>query len=129
MSLFSKIVTGEIPAKIVYEDETFLAFLDISQATPGHTLIIPKIATDSALSASPELVAAINVKAVEIAKMLQTKLDCKGFNFLSNANAAAGQTVFHYHIHIIPRYVESELKHVFTPHNQTLEEIFAKIVG
>lgn len=129
MSIFRKIIAGEIPAKVVYEDAIFLAFLDISQATPGHTLIIPKEETVSALTASPELVGAMNVKAVEIAAMLQEKLGCKGFNFLTNANPEAGQTVPHYHIHIIPRYDASELKHVFSSHSADLDATYHKIVG
>lgn len=126
-TLFKKIIDKEIPAKVIYEDEDFIAFLDISQSTPGHTLIIPKEETVSALSASPETVGRINIKAVEIAKMLMPVLNCEGFNFITNAGSIAGQTVDHYHVHIVPRYDVNELKYVFKENKAILDEIHARI--
>lgn len=125
-TIFKKIIDKEIPAKIIYEDNDFIAFLDISQSTPGHTLIIPKEETVSALSASADLVAKINVKAVEIAKMMMPMLKCEGFNFISNSGKIAGQTVDHYHVHIVPRYHEDELKYVFKSNDIDIENIYNK---
>lgn len=127
MTLFTKIINREIPAKIVYEDDDFLAFLDISQGTPGHTLVIPKTPTPSAMTAPLEVVAALNVKAVEIAKHLKPLLQCDGFNFITNAGTTAGQTVDHYHIHIIPRYAKDELEYVFKEHDKSLESVYESI--
>lgn len=124
MTLFKKIIDGEIPAKVVYEDDNTLAFLDISQGTPGHTLVIPKITTASAMTADLEIVAEMNKKSVEIAKMLKPILNCTGFNFITNAGEDAGQTVGHYHIHIIPRYHKDELSYVFKDHNTSLDEVY-----
>lgn len=108
-TIFNKIINKEIPSKIVYEDEDTLAFLDISQNTKGHTLVIPKQETKSLLTAPKEVVEKINTVAQKLAQDYMQIFDAKGVNILSNAGEVAGQTVFHYHVHVIPRYTEDEL--------------------
>ena len=111
-TLFEKIIKREIPSKIVYEDEDVLAFLDISQATQGHTLVVPKRVTENVLTADKETIAKVNIVAQKLAIELVDIFKAQGVNILSNANAVAGQTVFHYHVHVIPRYSEAELRFV-----------------
>lgn len=113
MTIFKKIIDKEISSKIIYEDEKYLAFLDISQASKGHTLIIPKDETVSVLTASPKTVAEMNVLAQKIAQAFIKDYKAKGVNILTNANKIAGQTVDHYHIHILPRYNDNELNFAF----------------
>lgn len=108
-TIFNKIIKREIPSKIVYEDEDTLAFLDISQNTKGHTLVIPKQETASLLTAPKEVVEKVNTVAQKLAQDYMNIFDAKGVNILSNAGEIAGQTVFHYHVHVIPRYTEEEL--------------------
>lgn len=108
-TLFKKIIDKEIPAKIVYEDEDTLAFLDISQNTMGHTLVIPKTETRSVLSANDKTVAKVNIIAQKLARDYMEIFGAKGVNILTNAESVAGQTVFHYHVHVIPRYTKKEL--------------------
>ncbi len=112
--LFKKIANKEIPSKIVYEDDEVLAFLDLSQNTKGHTLVIPKEITESVLTADPKIVAKVNCVAQKIAQDLVKIFNAKGVNILTNANPVAGQTIFHYHVHVLPRYSKEEL--VFQTH-------------
>jgi len=106
--IFCKIKDKEIPARIVYEDDVCLAFLDLSQVTDGHTLIIPKKHFESFLEADEEVIAHMFKVAKTLGNQLIEKLNAKGMNILSNANEVAGQTVKHFHIHLIPRYDEKE---------------------
>lgn len=108
-TIFQKIIDKDIPAKIIYEDADVLAFLDLAQNTKGHTLVIPKKATRSFLTADAKTITKVNLAAQKIALQLMAIFDAKGVNILSNAEAIAGQSVFHYHVHIIPRYDENEL--------------------
>lgn len=127
MTIFKKIIDGEIPSKKIYEDDKYLAFLDISQASKGHTLIIPKNPTVSVLTAKEETVGEINILAQRIAKELLRSLDAKGVNILSNANPIAGQTVDHYHVHIIPRYEEDELVFKTKEQNIDIETVYKEL--
>ena len=98
--IFCKIVSGEIPCYKVNESQEFLAFLDITQATSGHTLVIPKKHANNLLdSTEPGYLEFIQ----ETMKMLSQKLNVADFNLLSNVGAKAGQEVFHTHVHIVPR--------------------------
>ncbi|MFN5676740.1 MAG: HIT family protein [Roseiflexaceae bacterium] len=103
-SIFTRIVNGEIPAAKVYEDADTLAFLDINPASRGHTLVICKaeIATLTELSDAQLIATARTTQRVTAA--LQHALNPDGINIMQNNGAAAGQTVFHYHVHIIPRW-------------------------
>lgn len=107
MCIFCKIVKGEIPSYKVYEDAKYLAFLDISQATLGHTLVIPKKHYENFLDLedSGEI---FNVTQ-SITKQLSKRLEVSSFNILNNTGINAGQIVNHFHLHIIPRYSESDL--------------------
>lgn len=114
--LFCKIIKGEIPCSKVYEDEDVLAFLDISQTTVGHTLVIPKDHYDNFLYVPKDLVAKTFSVAQKISQALVSGLGAKGVNILVNTNEVAGQTIMHFHIHVIPRYSTSDnLRLEFTP--------------
>ncbi|MEY2846137.1 MAG: hypothetical protein RL076_1683 [Chloroflexota bacterium] len=103
-SIFTRIVNGEIPAAKVYEDADTLAFLDINPASRGHTLVICKaeIATLTKLSDAQLIATARTTQRVAAA--VQQALQADGFNIVQSNGAAAGQEVFHYHVHIIPRW-------------------------
>lgn len=105
-TIFSKIIAKEVPADVLYEDEHVLAFLDIAPLQPGHTLVIPKTTSENGLEASPEDLGRVIAVAQKIAQALTTTLGCDGINFLMNNGAAAGQKVFHTHLHVIPRYTD-----------------------
>lgn len=106
--IFCKIADKQIPGKIIYEDDLCLAFLDLSQVTDGHTLIIPKAHYDSILEADSAVVAHIYQVAQKLANKLVDTFNANGCNILTNAKEAAGQTVHHFHVHIIPRYDETD---------------------
>ncbi len=106
--LFCKIINGEIPCYKVYEDEEVMAFLDISQTTVGHTLVIPKKHYDSFLSTPKELMNHCMNVAQTIGQVQIHSLHAKGVNILTNCYKEAGQTIMHFHIHVIPRYFEGD---------------------
>lgn len=111
--IFCKIINKEIPSNIVYEDDKFLAFLDIAKATNGHTILIPKKHSKNILECDDETLSEMIVIAKKIASNLTSKLGADGCNILTNCNEVAGQTCFHFHIHIIPRYNDLD---GFEPH-------------
>lgn len=130
--IFCKIANKEIPGKIIYEDDLCIAFLDLSQTTIGHTLVIPKAHYESFLEVEEDTLKHIITIAKTLANKLMDKLDAKGINILSNAKVAAGQTVMHFHIHIIPRYDENDgISITFTDHSKdvNLDDIYQKIMG
>lgn len=102
--IFCKIVAGEIPSYKVYEDENVLAFLDISQVTKGHTLIIPKEHSKDIFELPAETAAKLYSVVPKIASGIKQTFNPIGLNILNNNGEAAGQSVFHYHMHFIPRY-------------------------
>ena len=102
--IFCKIANKEIPGKIIYEDDICVAFLDLSQTTNGHTLIIPKKHFKNFLEVDDDTLAHMIKVTKDIANKIVTKLNANGVNILTNANEVAGQTVMHFHLHIIPRY-------------------------
>lgn len=106
--IFCKIANHEIPGKILYEDEVCLAFLDLSQATDGHTLVICKQHFQNFIEVDGYTLAHMMRVTQNVAKLLQEKLHPKGFNIITNMNEVAGQTIPHFHMHIIPRYQENE---------------------
>ncbi len=103
-SVFTRIVTGELPAAKVYEDGLTLAFLDIRPATRGHTLVIPKDEYTDLYDMPPELLSAVATTTQKVAQAIKETLNPDGINILQNNGAEAGQTVFHYHVHILPRW-------------------------
>ena len=102
--VFCKIVAGDIPSHKVYEDNAALAFLDISPASRGHTLVIPKEHAADVYEISSEALGAVAHAAQHVARRLQHILQADGLNILQNNGLAAGQSVFHYHVHLIPRW-------------------------
>ena len=102
--IFCKIANGEIPSDTVYEDDKYRAILDLSPAVKGHTLIIPKDHFDDLLSADEETLESVLKLARRIGAAQLKALKCDGFNVVQNNGEAAGQTVHHLHVHIIPRY-------------------------
>lgn len=103
-SIFSRIVKGEIPAAKVYEDDLTLAFMDINPASRGHTLVICKEEYADLLSIPPDLAAAVTQTTQKVARAIMESLNPDGFNVMQNNGSAAGQVVFHYHVHIVPRW-------------------------
>ena len=102
--IFCKIVRGEIPCYKVYEDNDVLAFLDISQTTKGHTLVISKEHFKNLLYVPKDVLAKVMGAAQKIAQAQVSSLGAKGVNIINNTNEMAGQTVMHFHVHVIPRY-------------------------
>jgi len=106
--IFCKIARGEIPCYKVYEDDDVLAFLDLSQTTKGHTLVIPKKHYDNFLFVPKDIVSKVFGAAQKIAQAQVASLGAEGINILNNTNSVAGQTVMHFHVHVIPRYGEAD---------------------
>ncbi|MGV3080151.1 HIT family protein [Streptococcus sp. 32226D021BW] len=106
--IFCKIVAGEIPASKVYEDDQVLAFLDITQVTKGHTLVIPKSHYRNVLDMDAEAAGQLFTAVPAIARQLKEKLGASGLNIVNNNEEAAGQTVFHTHIHLLPRFDKND---------------------
>jgi len=102
--VFCAIADGEIPSFKIYEDDIVLAYLDINPCTEGHTLVIPKVHSTGLLDTPDETLSAVLARVKRIAAHLKEKLPCDGFNILQNNGGAAGQSVFHLHFHIVPRY-------------------------
>lgn len=123
MCIFCKIVNGEIPSYKVYEDENFLAFLDISQTTKGHTLVIPKKHFDNLLSLDDDISTQIFPIVKRISESVMKVTNAKGINILNNCGEAAGQSVMHFHIHIIPRYGNDSFSINFASNNYSNEEL------
>jgi len=107
--IFCKIAKGEIPSVKVYEDEDILAFLDTSPASKGHCLVITKQHFDNFLLVDRNLLEKAFYVAQKIGQSLVTSFHAQGINILTNVNEVAGQSVFHFHIHIIPRYIKDEI--------------------
>ena len=104
--IFCKIANGQIPSATVYEDEDFRVILDIAPAAKGHALILPKEHYDDIWALGESESAKVMAIAAKIAKAQKEALGCHGVNLLQNNGTAAGQTVFHFHMHLIPRYEE-----------------------
>lgn len=102
--IFCKIAAGEIPSKTIYEDEQFRVILDASPATKGHALILPKEHYANIYEIPEETVAEAMKLAKKLAAKMTGALGCDGFNLVQNNGEVAGQTVFHFHMHLIPRY-------------------------
>lgn len=102
--IFCKIANGEIPSKTLYEDDKFRVILDLGPATKGHALILPKSHYKNIYDIPEELSADVMKLARKMAGIMTDKLQCDGFNLIQNNGEQAGQTVFHFHMHLIPRY-------------------------
>ncbi|MBY7143045.1 HIT family protein [Virgibacillus sp. NKC19-3] len=106
--IFCKILDGEIPSAKVYEDEFVYAFLDISQVTKGHTLVIPKTHTKNIYETPPEVARELFARVPKIASGIKDVYKPIGMNLLNNNEEPADQSVFHLHIHVIPRYGDGD---------------------
>lgn len=106
--IFCKIVNGDIPAAKVFENEHVLAFLDISQVTKGHTLVIPKVHKADLFELTPEMARNLFEVVPTIANALKMEYKPIGLNTVNNNGEAAGQTVFHYHMHLLPRHGQGD---------------------
>lgn len=106
--IFCKIIAGEIPSVKIYEDEHVFAFMDIMPLSKGHTLLIPKTHREFVYDMTPEEAGQLFAVAPKIAKAIQETFEPMGMNLLNNNGAKAGQSVFHFHLHFIPRYGQTD---------------------
>ena len=122
--IFCKIVAGEIPSYTVYEDDVVKAFLDISQGTPGHTLVIPKKHIPDLFAYDEDLAAAVFSRIPKIARAVKNSNPAiKGMNVVNNNGKVAYQSVFHSHIHLIPRYSnDDDFKMIFKDNSAKYDE-------
>lgn len=123
--IFCKIANGEIPSATVYEDSICRVILDVNPANKGHTLIIPKEHFDNIYSMDAETAAKIFTIATEVAKAQKAELNPDGLNILQNNGEAAGQTVFHFHMHLVPRYIKDNVTMTWIPGKADTEELSA----
>ncbi|HZO36880.1 MAG TPA: HIT family protein [Solirubrobacteraceae bacterium] len=123
--LFCRIVAGELPATTIDEDERTLTFLDIHPATRGHALVVPKAHAADLLVVADDDLAACARTAKRIAARQRERLGAAGVNLINSCGAAAWQTVFHFHVHVIPRYPGDPLRLPWTPAPADLDEIAA----
>ena len=119
-TIFEKIISREIPAYILYEDDLVISFLDISQATKGHCLVVPKAPYKNIYEMPEDLLAHLVKIVKKISVAIKNAFQVEGLNILNNNGEIAGQTVFHFHMHIIPRYSKSDISLGFTNHMSTL---------
>ena len=113
--VFCAIVAGQIPSTKVYEDERTYAFLDIAPGSEGHMVVVPKAHSKDIRDVSAPDLAAVFLTAQKLTQRAYEALDCDGVNVINNCGAPAGQTVFHTHVHVIPRYVGSDKDRVGHP--------------
>lgn|SRR5437763_8657712 len=113
--IFCGILAGEVPARIVDEDDRTIAFMDIAPATRGHALVVPRTHSPDLLSVDEEDLEAVAVAARRLAVRARERLGADGINLLNSCGAAAWQTVFHFHVHVIPRYRDDPLRLPWTP--------------
>jgi len=123
--LFCRIVAGDIPATIVAEDERTIAFMDINPATRGHTLVVPRAHARDLHEIDSGDLAAVAATAQTIAGRQLERLGADGVNLLNSSGPAAWQTVFHFHMHVIPRYAGDPLKLPWTPSPGDTDDIAA----
>ena len=121
--IFCKIANGEIPSATVYEDSVCRVILDVNPANKGHALIIPKEHFDNIYSIDAETAAKIFTIATEVAKAQKAELNPDGLNILQNNGEAAGRTVFHFHMHLVPRYIKDNVTMTWIPGKADTEEL------
>ena len=123
--IFCKIANGEIPSNTIYEDENFRAILDLGPATKGHALILPKDHYKDLTELPEETAAAVMKLARQLTIRMMKNLNADGLNIVQNNGEAAGQTVMHYHLHLIPRYTDDGANILWKPTEVTQEELAA----
>lgn len=130
--IFCKIANGEIPSNTLYEDEDFRVILDIEPATKGHALILPKKHFANLYEIDDERASKVLIVAKQMAARMQKALNCGGLNVVQNNGTLAGQTVFHFHMHLVPRY-ENDDAGLDMPNKKAadydLKEVAARIIG
>ena len=127
MCVFCEIIKGNIPSKKIYEDNDVLAILDISQATVGHTLVLPKNHYENLYDIDEEVLAKIVKTAKKIAKHYkEVDSSIEGINLLNNNEETAGQSVMHYHMHVLPRRKNDDLQIKFQEHQLDLDNLQKK---
>ncbi len=130
--LFCGIVAGEVPAQIVDSDEHTVAFMDISPATRGHALVVPRTHASDLMDISEEDLERTMVAAQRLARRMEETLEPDGYNVLNSCRPAAWQTVFHFHVHVVPRYEDDPLELPWTPEpgdEAAIERTAARIRG
>lgn len=123
--IFCKVLAGALPATIIDEDERTVSFMDIAPATRGHALVIPRAHSADLLSVEPGDLAATALAAQRLARRMKERLSADGVNLLNSCGAVAFQTVFHFHIHVIPRYEGDSLRLPWVPAAGDPQEIAA----
>ena len=123
--LFCGIVAGDVPAQIVDSDEHTVAFMDINPATPGHALVVPRAHSVDLMDIPEEDLERTSRAAQRLASRMDEALDADGFNILHASRSAAWQTVFHFHLHVIPRYDDDPLELPYVPREGDPDEIAA----
>jgi histidine triad (HIT) family protein len=123
--LFCGIVSGDVPAQIVDSDEHTVAFMDINPATEGHALVVPRRHSANLLEISDEDLERTAVAARRLARRIDAALDPDGLNVINSCGAAAWQTIFHFHLHVIPRYEDDPLKLPWVPGPGDADQIAA----
>ena len=126
--IFCKIAAGEIPSATIYEDDDFRVILDIEPASKGHALILPKEHFANLYELSDEVAAKALLVAKKVISKMTDIVGCDGYNVVQNNGVAAGQTVFHFHIHLIPRYKEDQVNITWKQGSLT-EEVKAEILS
>lgn len=121
--IFCKIANGEIPSTTLYEDEDFRVILDLGPATRGHALLLPKEHYGNLFELDDALAAKALVVAKKVAAKMKAALGADGFNLVQNNGETAGQTVFHFHMHLIPRYQDDHAGILWEPGSTTPEEM------
>src|SRR5271155_1592725 len=121
--IFCKIVAGDLPATVVDEDERTIAFMDIAPATRGHALVIPRAHSADLLSVDAEDLRAVALGAQRLAARVKERLGADGVNLINSCGSVAWQTVFHFHVHVIPRYDGDPLRLPWQPSPGAPEEI------
>ncbi|WP_022769422.1 MULTISPECIES: HIT family protein [unclassified Butyrivibrio] len=123
--IFCKIAAGEIPSNTIYEDDSFRVILDLGPATKGHALVLPKNHYADLFEIPEDVLADAAKVAKKVAGTMKEKLSCDGLNLVQNNGEAAGQTVMHFHLHIIPRYANDGQHILWKPTSPSPEELAA----
>src|SRR4029078_11403915 len=123
--LFCGIVAGDVPAQIVDSDEHTVAFMDINPATAGHALVLPRAPSADLMEVSDEDLERSTRAARRLARRMRAALEPAGFNILNSCGSAAWQTIYHFHLHVIPRYEDAPLKLPWVPGPGNADEIEA----
>ncbi len=123
--IFCKIINGDIPSRKLYEDDNFIVIMDISPATKGHALVISKEHYADIYEMPADLLAEAIKVAQKMAIKMTDALHADGFNIMQNNGEVSGQTVFHFHLHLVPRYKDDEPCLTWVPHDVSAEELDA----